>query len=159
MEKEKVEFMLDKVLKYSAKGDFNETGSITMYPPSMDCFEEASDLSQVVMTAFMDARKYATEDAVQEQKKKEEDIDADAIKMILFSSTQVKFTHVSKRFNELANKVCEIETGVFLNQDIVSKMDIKDYVRLVCEYISNFILPSLLSAGEGSEESRTGSKS
>lgn len=147
-EKNIVDFQLSQSLKYARKGDEEETATIMMHAPSMEVFDEVSNLSQLVMGAFSDnmsrfAREIS-EKQKEEAKNKTEEMDANAIRMMLFSSQNVKFTDISGEFKRMAVKVCYVAEGIKMTNSMFDKMDIDDFVGLVCSYVVNFITPSLL---------------
>lgn len=149
MEKKSIDFQLKETLKYSHKGDFEETATIMMNAPTPEVFDQVCDLSQLVMTAFTDAQKLRgnpSADEITEAKEKIDDggMEAEEIKVILFASQSVKFTQIADEFNVLADKVCEVNKGIKLTPVIIAKMGIDDRINMICTYIANFIAPSLL---------------
>jgi hypothetical protein len=141
-----VDYQLSKTLRYSFKGEFEETATITMHPPGMDVFDQTSNLSQLVMGAFSEAGRAINQEAVEKAKENSdgEELDGNAVKMMLFSSQSIKFTDVAKEFKRLAVRVCYVADGIKILDEMFNEMGIDDFVGLVCEYIVNFITPSLL---------------
>ncbi len=157
MEKESVDFQLSNNLKYTntEKGDFETTATIIMCPPTMEVFDQATNISQLVMKAVTDVQernagqseelKAAIEEANKEREESsKEGFDAEEIKAMLFSSNRVQFIQVANEFKRLAPSVCKVGEKIKLVPNIIKKMDINDYTNLICSYIANFITPSLL---------------
>jgi hypothetical protein len=143
MEKENMIFELSGKIKYSKDGDFLETATLEFPAPTMDTFEECSDLSQLVMNAMMDAAKHAPQ-----QEEKEPDVNmkisADEIKAVFFSARDVKFTDIAKCFEKLALKIGTVDGQEKITGKIIKSLGPEDYTRLICEYVANFIVPSLV---------------
>lgn len=142
MEKSPMFFQLSGELEYSKDGVPDaKTATLELRVPGMDEFEEAANLSQFVMGAILDATRHSG------QTPKEEDgdveIDASAIRLILFSAQAIKFTKVAKCFDRLAVKIGTTDGTVQLTETLIKKIGLEDYTRLICEYIANFIIPSL----------------
>ena len=156
-EKETVDFQLSKVLPYSHKGNMENTASIVMRAPRMSEFNESSAFSQIVTQAFMDAQKWMKDDEGKAtKKKKDEDMDAGAVRIMLFASDR-NINEVSKRFKALACRVCTCNgDDAYLKESLMDKMEIEDFINMMCTYISNFIYPSLFNAmeEEGDKASR-----
>lgn len=148
MEKEEL-FQLPTELEYSEDGDFQKTATITMFPPSMATAKEASALGQFVMRAVSDARGTVKEEidpaeaAEAKQKLEDEGMDAEAVRIILFSAKSVKFGDVMDEFKKLAVKVCKVSDKTFLAPMHIEKMEYQDFVNMTCSYIAFFITPSL----------------
>lgn len=137
-------FQLSEKLEYSKDGDFFETATIELKPPSMPVFNLTSQLSQDVMKAVLDAREFADES---DQNQNEGDIDAATIKMLLLSSKRVKFSDVADTCKVLFCKVGTYDGKTPLKMMAFERMKIIDFVQMICEYIANFIWPSLFSGG------------
>ncbi len=129
----------EEVLEYSKGGDFLTTETIEFRTPGMDEFKEASKLSQLVMGAVMDAGNRS--DRPEEEGP---EIDAEAVKVILFVSQDITFVDVAVQFNLLAVKVGITDGEEKLTTNLIKKLKQETYTRMVCEYIANFILPSLM---------------
>ena len=151
-EKETVDFQLSKVLPYSFEGNMSETACITMRAPRMSEFNESATFSQIVTQAFMDAQKWVPggkEDA-EKKKKKDEAMTAGAVRIMLFASDR-NIKEISKRFVALACRdgVCVMDNkGTTVKESLLEKMELEDFVTMMCTYISNFIYPSLFNAME-----------
>lgn len=157
-EKETVDFQLSKVLPYSLEGSMAETATVIMRAPRMSEFNESTAFSQIVTQAFMDAQKWipgGKEDA-EKKKKKDEDMTAGAVRIMLFASDR-NIKEVSKRFVALATRdgVCVLDNkGTTIKSSLMDKMELDDFITMMCEYVSNFIYPSLFNAmeAEGAKE-------
>lgn len=148
IEKDRFLFHLNKegaaqkeTLQYSKGGEFLTTETIDFRIPGMDEFKEASTLSQLVMGAMMDAAKRSPE---RPEDIEEPEIDANAVKVILFVSQEISFVDVAYCFNCLAVKVGTADGEEKLTTLLIKKLKLETYTRMVCEYIANFILPSLI---------------
>jgi hypothetical protein len=150
-EKKSVDFQLSKNLKYARKGDFEETATIIMHAPSMDTLEESQNLSQLVMRAMADSQKFADSSGLSPElaekarvKAEEEGLKGPEVRMMLLASESVKFMQVINEFKRLAIKVCYVANDIKMTNSMFDKMDLDDFTGMVCNYIANFITPSLL---------------
>ena len=149
-EKETVEFELKELLPYSKGGNKTETACVIMRAPRMSEFNESTAFSQIVTQAFMDAQKWAP-DKGKEKQKKDQGMEAGAVRVMLFASDR-NINEVSRKFKALANRVCTIdEDGTPLKDSLMDKMEIEDFITMMCEYVSIFIYPSLFNAMEDKE--------
>lgn len=156
MKEELFLFQLSQKLEYSKAGDFHNTATIELEPPSMNVFDESSALSQLVMRAVLDAREYADALGGGDQNVADRsDVDAAAIKMILMSSKNVKFSEVAEICKALFIKVGTYDGEKKLTLIAFKRMTIDDFVELCCGYIANFIWPSLFSTA-GANPGETG---
>lgn len=150
-EKKEVDFQLTQELTYSKAGKHETTATIIMHAPSMETFDEATNLGQLVMRAFADSQERTdvggfSKEMIEEAKEKvDEGFDGSTIKMIVMSSKSIKFVDVANEFKRLAVKTCFVATDLSIKNPMFDKMDLNDFTRMVCEYISNFIAPSLFS--------------
>ena len=146
-EMERMIFNLSEELQYSLKGEFVKTATLEFTPPSSKSFGEALDLSQMVMGAMMDSRDILTnKDTVETATAdgESEDIDADSVRALLMASQKVKMSIVMEKFNELALKCGTFDGTVRITNTTLGKLSLPEYTRLLCEYIANFIIPSLV---------------
>lgn len=148
MEPKKIGVKLSKELEFSKGGEFKETAELEFSCPTMATFDESSDLSQMVMNALMDAGKNAPKDTKPEEGADGE-MDAEAIKIVLMSATNIKFKDVAKCFKGLALKCGTYDGEEPLSESVFDKLEIEDFTRCICEYVANFIIPSLLSGQMG----------
>ena len=137
-------FNLSDTVEYSKDGEFHKTATLEFRAPTMDEFDFASDLAQLVMRATLDARQYSDENQEQE----DQDITSDAMKIILFASEKVKFSEVAKAFKILAFQICTTDGETSLVENVLNRIPMGDFIEMVCGYIANFTFPSLFS-GEG----------
>ena len=148
MNEETLVFNLSKALEFSTKGEFEETLSLELGPPTMESLDEAYDLSQLVMGAMMDARRFAN-DEKEEKKDSDEKMGADAVRIIIFSaSASIKASDIAKKFKALACKVGTLDGKEKIKESHLIKLSLKDFTDLTCAYIANFTVPSLLSEEE-----------
>ncbi len=147
MEPDTLVFDLSKEIKYGSKGDFKDTLSIELNPPGIDQFDDANDLSQLVTNAVMDAgsRVPADKQLEEEDKKKQKNPTAKEVQVILMSSERISFNKVFKAFSSIACKCGTYDGKERLKTSVFKKMGVEDARRCMCEYIANFIFPSLFS--------------
>jgi hypothetical protein len=153
MEPKTIGVKLSKKITYSTDGDFKETAELEFKCPTMASFDEASDLSQAVMNALMDAGKNAPK--VDPKEGESGDMDAEAVKIVLMTAERIKFKDVAKLFRKLALKVGTYDGKETLSESVFEKLEIDDFTKCLCEYVANFIFPSLLSGQTGQSEPST----
>lgn len=143
-------FNLTELVEYSKKGDFHKTATFELNGPGMDVFDLTSELSQLVMRALMDAQEYSERLVSNETPPDSSpEMSADAIKVILLSSKNVKFSSIADVCRKLFVRVGTYDGEVKLKDSVFCKLSISDFTRLVCSYIANFIFPSLFSSTVG----------
>ncbi|MCK5019193.1 MAG: hypothetical protein KAS32_19190 [Candidatus Peribacteraceae bacterium] len=138
-------FNLSEVVEYSRDGEFHQTASLEFSAPTMAEFELAAELSQLVMQATLDARKFAPD---KDEEADDQDLTPDAVKMLLLASQSVKFTDIADVFKKLAVRIGTVDGKTPLASGVLSKISIDDFTGMICGYIANFTFPSLFS-GEG----------
>ena len=136
---------LAKEIEYSRDGDFVKTAIFEFKAPSMSCFKEASRLSQLVMRALIDAQGAIKQDDSVTQEQLEQTMDLDAVRMLLFMSKSVDFENVAEVFKDLAIKVGTTDGKTPLTKTLFEKLDIDDFIGVICGYVANFTMPLLLS--------------
>jgi hypothetical protein len=151
-------YNLGAPLDYSKGGEFEKTSSLEFRAPGMPEFDEGSDLSQMVMNAFIDAGKHNQQ---QTDVKTPEDLsdvtpDADEIKVTLMASQAVKFKDIAKVFRKLAIKVGTCDGTIKMKQSHFDKVSMDDFNGMLCGYIAHFTFPSLFKAGDSSKAEATG---
>ncbi len=136
-------FPLSDVLEYTDNktGGFEKTGQIEFLPPSYFCIKEATMLSQLVTRAVLDITKF--KDLAEGKKQEDQDMDAAAVKMLLMSSSSVNFPDILTAFKRLSTTVCKLSDKEFLKEAHFEKMEYDDVINMICEYVANFIIPSL----------------
>lgn len=147
-------FKLSKTIEYSRDGNFVKTATLELEAPSMNCFDEALELSQAVMKAVMDAADIAGS-AEENSVKQEGAISRDAMRMLLLSSNRVPFKDVSKICRNLFVKVGTYDGKTSLINDTFKKLSVSDFSNMIFDYCANFIFPSLFSAA-GEDEKANG---
>jgi len=147
-------FQLDTPIEYSKDGEFVQTATIELLPPSADSIVESMKLSQFVMQAFTEARKNTSEDDLSEEdmaaiKEKADNkdtlniLEASQVQTILFSS-KIDLSKVFALFKKLMMKVGKLDKDFKpIKEAHFRKFTYDDTVRMMCEYIANFIIPSL----------------
>jgi len=143
MEQKEMLFQLSDKIQYSKAGEFPETATIQINAPSMEVFDEASELSQMVMASMIDASKNIQVSS-KEVDPEDAKIDAEAVKALLMSARNVKMSDVRKCFDALVLKSATFDGEVKITETTLKKLSMADYTRMVCEYIANFIIPSLV---------------
>lgn len=144
MEDKTLLYNLADKLKYTKKGDFEETAQLEIDAPSYETMKESTVLAQAFAQALM-ARK---DDNAPEQAEQadEKDLDGAAVKFIMMAAP-TSFSDVIDAFVALAQKACTLdqERKVKLRKEHVSKIALDDTINFACEYIATFIVPSVLS--------------
>ena len=162
MEKEFI-FNLKEKLEYSRGGEFVETATLELSPPSMASYVESAELSQYVMGAFLESQQRVNPDQIEMAREvkaaakaadaADDDngniLEASEIKVMLFAATQVRFaTDIVPCFRRLLPFVCTLDGTTPMKSSLIDRLQPDDFTNCICEYIVNFITPSLLS-GEG----------
>ena len=142
-------FNLSETIEYAKDGDFQKTASLEFIGPNMEVYEKSLELSQFVTRAMMDSQDYYKKQDNIEDKEEDSKMTSDAMKIILMSSKSVKFSDIANCCKKLFLKVGTYDGEVKLKDTVFSKMSIDDFTSLVCEYIANFIFPSLFSQTMG----------
>lgn len=145
MEPETLIYKLKKGIKYSTQGKFKETATLEVKPPTIKEMEPAVRLSQLVTNAMFDARKLMPEgQGVDVENPDQQQMPtAKELKLILFASDNVDFNKIFDAFKEIA-----LTSGTFdgkepLKETAFDKIGMEDSILFACEYIANFIFPSL----------------
>lgn len=146
-------FKLSQELTYTKDGNPDcKTCTLEFSNPGMDVYDQITDLSQMVMNATMEASKNAPKEAIEKAKeeasqenKADKIPDASEMKAILFSAKETKFSNIAKNFKVLCLATCTLDGSAKLTEPLISRMEPKDWTKLVCEYIAFFIAPSLFS--------------
>jgi len=153
--KNQLEFQLSETIQISRKGEFEETATIVVDPPSMDCNDEVSDFEQMFMGAMITAGKLFQSDVIKDavdskeeksamQELKDNTPSQEEIRMMLFATQEVKFKDLFKAFKKIALKSAYVADGVKMKESHFDKMTRDDSIRFICEYASFFTYPSLL---------------
>ena len=140
-------YQLNKILKYSLKGEFVETGQIEFTPPSMTIFDESSDFEQLCMGAMMSAAKGV--DRQNTENKKDEDDDkklpnTEEIRMLLLASQDIKFKDIAKIFRKICTKTAKLDEKTLMKDSHFDKLNIDDFRNMLCGYAAFFVFPSLM---------------
>lgn len=138
-------FNLSQTVEYSKAGDFCKTATLEFTGPTMQVFDLSSEISQLVMRAVLDAKDLADKFSSNNEKSASDSMNAEAIKIILLSSKSVKFSELAELCKKLFEKVGTFDGEVNLKASVMDKLSINDFTKIICEYISNFIFPSLFS--------------
>lgn len=149
MENNPYVYNLSENIEYSKNGEFKTTAQLEFIGPNMATFDIASDLTQKVMQAFMDATSLRDVFKNVERPKadsNDEGLDAGAVKMILLQSKSVRFADVAKICKNLFTEVGTYDGSTKVKIAVLERLKIEDFTGAVCGYIANFIVPSLFSA-------------
>ena len=160
-EQDQYSYKLGAALKFAKGGDFEETFTLEMAAPSMSEYDEVADLSQVVMSAMMNAAKsnldIDKEALVSGDSVEDVSISPQELRMAMLAAPSVKYKGVAKKFRLLATKVGTCDGKIKLKESHLNKLSIADFEGLMFGYIAHFICPSLFSVGEESKAEETGS--
>ena len=147
-------FQLNEVLKYSTpEGDFGETATIEFSPPTYSVIEESLALRQLFARALAsitrnNVEKVAAAHGGEPEEGENEELDAQTI-MALVMTSDVRAMDFIDVFQKLALKTGSLAKGVKVKKLHFSKISIDDNLRMACEYIAFFVIPSLsLEEGE-----------
>lgn len=144
-------FQLSEELEYSTNGQREKTATIEIKPPSYYCLKQAAKLSQLVSRATLDSARFRdmakNVSPVEENDIDSADLDGDAIRMLLFSSS-VDMAEIIDSFSELIIKVGKLSEKERIKETHFKKISYDDLIRMICEYIAHFTFPSLFSVGE-----------
>lgn len=157
MEDNPLIFKLSKDFEYTKGGDFSRTSSVELRGPGMGEYKLSFKLSQYCMRAIMEVRGMLTQ-ALEGEKEKEtgkadENQSAQAVKMFLFSSKSVDFSEVADVASKLFLRVGTYDGQTSIKEKFFNSLSIEEFTNMVCEYIANFIFPSLFPKEAGEKKS------
>ena len=143
-------FELSKVLKFSRKGVHVETASLEFTPPGMAELKQIAFLNSALMHGALSAKakNAASKEEIETAKKEKEDdskVGIEEIKLMLFANSDPKFSFdkVGNAFKEIAYTTGTTDGKTAIRSAIFERMELNDFIDLVCEYCANFIFPSL----------------
>lgn len=154
-------FYLSEEIRYSKGGNPDcKTATLEFRPPTMHEFDELIGLKQVVTSCIKDVSMGEREGIENKDIENAEESDnptgAD-LEMVFFSSKNIPFTSISKKFRALSKKTGTFDGEISITDNIYNtRIKLKDYIRLVCEYVSFFITPSIFSSEGESKQKETG---
>lgn len=157
-------FQLSEKIRYSGDGNPDcETATLEFRQPTMREFDELTGLKQVVTSCIKDVsmgEKKNSESEEIEDKGNDEESDnptGSDLEMVFFSSKNIPFTSISKKFRALSKKTGTFDGKIPITDNTYNtRIKLEDYIRLVCEYVSFFITPSIFSSEGESEQEMTG---
>lgn len=151
MENNPYVYMLSQKLEYSRDGDFFSTGQLEFKTPSFSDYKLSYKLSQLVMGALLDMTKHSDTlknlDTKDKNKKTEDNMDSNTIKMMLMSSSIVDFSEIVDVCFELFSSVGTFDGKTSIKPAVLQRLPLEVITDIVCGYIANFIYPSLFSEG------------
>lgn len=135
-------FNLSAPLEFSKKGDFEETLSLEISPPSPKNYDLVMTLAQHITKAMFEAQRTFSDMSVDDEpvEGRTAELDADAVRMMLFSSS-IPMSEYIGPLAKLLSMTCTLDGETRITQPIFEKIDISDKNRLLCEYVVNFIAP------------------
>lgn len=147
MENNELIYNLSQTLEYTKAGDFEETASITLLPPTFETMDHELKLGQAFVRAAMSASQNTPKQAEQEDTGNAS-IDSNAVRVILLSSDQ-DVKAIVDTFIDVCSKVAYLddEKKIRMKQDHFKKLATADIMSMMCEYIAAFIAPSALPQG------------
>ncbi|MGR3179831.1 MAG: hypothetical protein ACUZ8E_17465 [Candidatus Anammoxibacter sp.] len=140
--REEMTFKLSKPIKVSKDGQFEETHELRLTAPSFKDRKQAGKLEQSVVRAMMDVTDKNTGAKPEEGDGGDAEIDKDAIRFLLMSSSQ-DIDAVYDIFATLCKRVCTVIDGVNMTDNLLEQIDYHDFQSLCFEYIANFTIQSL----------------
>lgn len=139
-------FELKKSVKYSYKGEDLEATFITLKEPSIDQLELVSFFQKAVLRCI---KSMNTNESSQSTESANDDdaakITAHQVLMILvqeYPDMKALFNTAKKLFYCVG--IASVEGVVDFTHTIYKVMTISDFQNMMCEYLVNFILPSVL---------------
>lgn len=155
MLKKEFEFILQDELIYSHDGKAGLVAKkLLLRAPSCKLLGIANKLSSYVMGAFMQTYEKGFSNAQSQKSKKsssvntDEPITGDMCWMLLSSSFKSnEGVDFMDTFKELMvdHSVCLIDGKEPITSDLFDQIDAREMFRLVGEYVSNFLLPSIMN--------------
>lgn len=135
-------FNLSEPLEFTKNGEFSETLSLEISPPAPQNYEFVMDLAQKVTKAMFDAQRTfaGLSDSDESPQAQDAEMNADAIKMMLLSSS-VGMGDYIWTMAKLLVITCTLDGETRITNAIFDKIGIADKNRLLCEYVVNFIVP------------------
>jgi hypothetical protein len=151
------EYTLSSPIKYQFNGEHLETNILYLKAPADVHRKIAPKIAQNVMRAFMaqnenfetkkkDGKK-GKKDEEEIQEKKEGEITKEVIIMLLYSSRVIDIVEFKEEFRELllSAGICSLNNNVYLSTGHLQQIDQREIDDLMGDYISNFLLPSVLT--------------
>jgi hypothetical protein len=165
MLKKEFEFILQDELIYSYEANAKIIAKrLFLRAPTTRLLSLASKLSSIVMSAFLAAEKNRKPETEEERKNrevreaaeknksssnaKEDLVDAETIYMLVSGSLDTKqMSFFIDTFQELllSDGICLIDGKAMLTQDLLNSIDSRETLRLMGDYIANFLLPSIMN--------------
>jgi hypothetical protein len=150
MLKKEFEFVLQDVLIYSHEGKAGITAKkLLLRAPNTRLLSLSSKLSSIVMGALIKAREsYKDNEDTKNVSSQASDIDGASIYMLVSGSIDSKqMSNFIDTFQELilSDNICLIDGKEQLTLDLFNLLDSRETLRLVGDYIANFLLPSIMS--------------
>jgi hypothetical protein len=140
MEEQTFFFNLSEPLEFTKNGQFAETLSLEISPPAPQNYEFVMDLAQKVTRAMFDAQRTFAGLSDDESSPQDAEINADAVKMMLLSSSVGMGDYIWSMAKLLVT-TCTLDGETRITNAIFDKIGIADKNRLLCEYVVNFIVP------------------
>lgn len=148
MLKKEFEFILQDNLIYSHDGKAGIAAKrLLLRAPSTRLLSLASRLSSIVMAALIKARESFKFDEGNKAAAQGSDIDGESIYMIVSGSIESnKMSEFIDIFQELilSDGICLVDGKEQLTLDLFNSFDSRETLRLVGDYIANFLLPSIM---------------
>jgi hypothetical protein len=156
MLKKEFEFILQDTLIYSHEGKAGITAKrLLLRAPTTKLLSLASKLSSTVMSALIKAREmYKDKEGDGKGSAQGGDVDGDTIYMLISGSIDTKqMSDFIETFQELilSTNICLVDGKEPLTLDLFNSLDSRETLRLVGDYIANFLLPSIM----GNSKKRT----
>ena len=145
MEKEST-YQLAKPIQYTPKGsgELSETAEVILKPFTMDNFNEAMELKQLVSEAMLKIN-----DSLSSVASSEQPVNTEAVGMsgkqiqgLLFMQSGVKIQTINDVFTRIAVHVVYLDDNTQMKKDHIKKFHPDDWMSIICEYIANFTAPS-----------------
>jgi hypothetical protein len=149
MLKKEFDFILQDALVYSHEGKAGIIAKrLLLRAPSTKLLGLASKLSAIVMSALIKARESYKAEKGGKTEEQSGEIDGSSIYMLVSgSSDSVQMSNLIEHFQELilSDGICLVDGKEPLTIDLFNSLDSRETLRLVGDYIANFLLPSIMS--------------
>ena len=141
-------FDLSVTLEYAEGGDFHKTGTVIINKPSMDNIDETTEFNQLFMKAIMSSSRDSKKPEENEDHQKQPNVSptASEIKMFLHASDrkEVKVEDIIKSFKKILLSSSDIGNKIKFTSSLINKLEVDDFMDMMCGYASFFSFPSLL---------------
>jgi len=138
-------FQLKTPLEYSVDGKFEQTSTIVFSPPTMSVLKESTEFEQLLMGAMMGLAEFSKDLDIDKEGGPDSAPSLSEIRTIIFASQKIKVIDIASAFKKLAEKTAKLDSKTFIKADLMNRMDMNEFIDMLCGYASNFSFPSLFN--------------